>query len=95
MRVFVGSDDNIVKLRHAWAQAVHQKNLAIGLAIHGCIHFATAAVQKASPSQSSHISNVSTKNTLCYSTSVHAQYYQPHAHAGTDLASFLNKIRQT
>jgi hypothetical protein len=26
---------------------------------------------------------------------VHAQYYQPLAHAGTGLVSFLNKIRQT
>ena len=56
---------------------------------------AKVAVQKANPMCQGPLSSVSTKNTLCDSTSVHAQYYQPHAHEQIGLVSFLNKIRQT
>ena len=56
---------------------------------------AMEVVQKANPTNQGPLSSVSTRNTLCDSTSVHAQYYQPFAHAQIGLASFLNKIRQT
>jgi hypothetical protein len=56
---------------------------------------AKVVVQKASPRCQGPLSSVSTRNTLCDSTLVHAQYFQPLAHAQNGLVSFLNKIRQT
>ena len=56
---------------------------------------ATEQVQKANPRCQGPLSSVSTRNTLCDSTLVHAQHCQPLARAQTGPASFLNKIRQT
>ena len=68
---------------------------AISKAIHDSAEIARVAVRKTNPSRYSHISMTPTKRTLCDSNFVHAQYYLPHAHVQTTLASYLNKKYQT
>ena len=77
------------------AQGICPNQVDVDWAMHVADQLAMGVVQKANPTLQGPLSSVSTKNTLCYSTSVHAQYYQPHAHAHIGLVSFLNKIRQT
>ena len=77
------------------AQGICQNLVDVDWAKHAVEPLATEQVQKANPTLQGPLSSVSTKNTLCYSTAVHAQYYQPCAHAQTGLVSSLNKIRQT
>lgn len=87
--------DSLCRCSLLLAQDTHQNLFAIDWAMHVVGQLAMEVVQKASPSQSSHINSVSTRNTLCDSTSVHVRCCQLLAHAGIGLASFLNKIRQT
>ena len=77
------------------AQGTRLNQADVDWARHAVDRTATAAVQKANPMCQDPLSSVSTRNTLCDLTSVHAQYFQPDAHAQTVLASFLNKIYQT
>jgi hypothetical protein len=77
------------------AQGTRLNQVDVDWAMHAVGRLAMEQVQKANPMCRGPLSSVSTKNTLCDSTSVHAQYYQPHAHAQIAPASFLNKIRQT
>ena len=77
------------------AQGTRPNQADVGWAMHAVGWLATEQVQKANPMCQDPLSSVSTKNTLCDSTAVHAQYFQPCAHAQNGPASFLNKIRQT
>ena len=77
------------------AQGICPNQVDVDWAMHAVVRLAMEQVQKANPTLQGPLSSVSTRNTLCDSTSVHAQYYQPFAHAQTGPASFLNKIRQT
>ena len=77
------------------AQGICLNQVDVDWTKHAVELLATEQVQKANPMCQGPLSSVSTRNTLCYSTLVHAQYYQPLARAGTGLASFLNKIYQT
>ena len=77
------------------AQGICLNRVDVGWAMHVVVDFAMAAVQKANPTIQGPLSSVPTKNILCHSTSVHAQYYQPCANAQTTLAFVPNKIRQT
>ena len=53
----VRCDDSTVMFELVWAQDMHRTRHPIVMAIHVCIQPAMAPVQKASPSQYSHISN--------------------------------------
>ena len=77
------------------AQGTRLNQVDVDWAMHDVVGFAKEVVQKANPTLQGPLSSVSTKNTLCDSTSVHAQYYRPHAHAQIAPASFLNKTHQT
>jgi len=77
------------------AQGTRLNQADVGWAMHAVGWLATEQVQKANPMCQGPLSSVSTRNTLCYLTLVHAQCYQPCAHAQIAPASFLNKIRQT
>jgi hypothetical protein len=77
------------------AQGICLNQVDVDWAKHAVEPLATEQVQKANPMCQDPLSSVSTKNTLCDSTAVHAQYFQPCAHAQNGPASFLNKIRQT
>jgi len=72
-----------------------QNLFAIDWAKHAVVQTAMVLVPKSNPSQSSHISMRSTKNILCRTCSVHAQYYQPHARVQIGWVLFPNRIRQT
>jgi hypothetical protein len=77
------------------AQGICLNQVDADWAMHVVVDFAMAAVQKANPMIQGPLSSVPTRNILYYSTSVHAQYCQPCAHARTGPVSSLNKIRQT
>ena len=87
--------DNLCPCIPHVVQDIHQNLVDVDWAMHDAGQLAMEVVQKANPTPQGPLSSVSTRNTLCDSTAVHAQYYQPFSHAQTGLASFLNKIRQT
>ena len=93
--VSLGWHDNLCLCIPHVAQGICLNQADVDWAMRVVGQLAMEVVQKASPRCQSPLSSVSTRNTLCDSTSVHAQYYQPFAHAQTGPASFLNKIRQT
>ena len=77
------------------AQGTRLNQVDVDWAMHVADQLAMGVVQKASSMIQGPLSSVSTRNTLCNSTSVHAQCCQPLAHAQIGLVSFPNKIRQT
>jgi hypothetical protein len=71
--------------------------VAIGWAMHAVDLLARVAVQKASPSLGSPLSNAQSRKIVCCSTSVHAGMNPPISRVETNLAYVhpKNKIRQT
>jgi hypothetical protein len=87
--------DNLCLCNPHVAQGTRLNQADVDWAMRVVGQLAKVVVQKASPRCQGPLSSVSTRNTLCDSTLVHAQHCQPLAHAQTGPASFLNKIRQT
>ncbi len=91
----LGCHDSLCQYSLHVVQGTRPNQVGVDWAMHDVVGFAKEVVQKANPRCQDPLSSVSTRNTLCYSTAVHAQHCRPLAHAQTGPASSLNKIYQT